>query len=125
MREGLDEIVDSLLETTIRKPSIEQIDGVIYADGWEDCLVGHGNLFHGSDGQKVVAIYDRTKMVERLSEDFRQTCEANNGQDHQEDCDHVGEADEYISFNVEGAFYKVGMPVYASFQASTINVEEM
>ncbi len=124
MREGLDEIVDARMETTVYKPAIEQIEGVIYADGWEDCLVGHGNIFHGSDGPKVVAIYDRTKMVERLGRDFEDTCEANNGPLHEE-CDHIGEADEYISYNVEGAFFKTGMPVYASFQAPTINVEEM
>lgn len=124
MRDNLDAIVDSRMETTVYKSTIEQIEGVIYADGWEDCLVGHGNIFHGSDGPLVVAIYDRTKMIERLAKDFSETCACNNGLPH-EDCDHVGEADEYVSYNVEGAFYKPGMPVYASFQATTVNVEEM
>ena len=124
MRDDLDALVDSIMETTVYEPTIEQIEGVIYADGWEDCLVGHGNIFHGSDGPMVVAIYDRTKMVERLAKDFAGTCACNNGLPH-EDCDHIGEADEYISYNVEGAFFKPGMPVYASFQANIINVEEM
>ena len=53
-----------------RQVVIEKQDDVLYADGWEDCLVGHGTIFHGSDGQKLVAIYDRNKMTARLAKEF-------------------------------------------------------
>ena len=121
----LDEKLDSALQTVITRPAIEQIEGVLYADGYEDCLVGHGNIFHGSDGPVVVAIYDRTKILQKLADDFIATCDANNPGDTHEECYHLEEADEYISFNMEGAFIKTGMPVYASFQADVINVETM
>jgi len=104
-------------QTVITRPVIEQIDDVLYADGWEDCLVGHGNIFHGSDGPLIVAIYDRNKILKRIMDDVIETCNANNPGDTHENCFHYEEADEYISFNMEGAFLKPGMPVYASFQA--------
>jgi hypothetical protein len=96
----------------------EKIDGVLYADGWDDCLLGHGNIFHGSDGQLTVAIYDRTQMVLKLAKEFMEDVEANpnNGMSAEEnaDRDFYAEADEYISFNVEGAYIQPGMPVYAT-----------
>jgi hypothetical protein len=96
----------------------EKIDGVLYADGWDDCLLGHGNIFHGSDGQLTVAIYDRTQMVLKLAKEFMEDVEENpnNGMSAEEnaDRDFYAEADEYISFNVEGAYIQPGMPVYAT-----------
>lgn len=92
---------------------IEKVDDVLYADGWDDCLVGHGNIFHGSDGPKVVAIYDRDKMVTKLAKDIIE--EAKNKPKEDEFFDPYLEADEYIAFNVEGAFTQAGMPVFATF----------
>lgn len=91
---------------------IEKVDDVLYADGWDDCLVGHGNIFHGTDGQKTVAIYDRDKMVKRLAKEI-----SDEAKDKQKDefWDPYLEADEYISFNVEGSFVQAGMPVFATF----------
>jgi|694.fasta_scaffold02064_39 hypothetical protein len=116
--EGMEE------QTTITRPAIEQREDVLYADGWEDCLVGHGTIFHGSDGQMIVAIYDRNKILQRLFDDFVSTCEANNPGDTHEGCFHIEEADEYISFNIEGGFIKPGMPVFASFEAQPIVINE-
>lgn len=90
---------------------IEKVDDVLYADGWEDCLVGHGNIFHGSDGQKIVAIYDRDKMVEKLAKEI---IEESKDKPQDEFFDPYLEADEYISFNVEGSFVQAGMPVFAT-----------
>lgn len=92
--------------------AVEQIDGVLYADGWDSCLVGHGLTFT-SKGIQQVAIYDRDLMVENLANDFLDSCVAENS--HSDECDHYTEADEFISFNVEGAYLQEGMPVYANF----------
>lgn len=91
---------------------IEKVEDVLYADGWDDCLVGHGNIFHGSDGQKTVAIYDRDKMVEKMAKEIAEEAKSD---PQDEFFDPYLEADEYISFNVEGAFFQAGMPVFATF----------
>ena len=89
---------------------IEKIDDVLYADGWEDCLVGHGTIFHGSDGPKLVAIYDRHRMTARLAKEFMDDAIASGefkaDVDDGSERDFWSEADEYISFNVEGAFIR-------------------
>ena len=100
----------------------EKIDDVLYADGWEDCLVGHGNIFHGSDGPKIVAIYDRTKMVARMAKEMKED-QVNSGEPESDEDNFWSEADEYISFNVEGAFIQPGMPVFASFSTGVEVVE--
>ena len=96
---------------------IEKLDDVIYADGWDDCLVGHGTIFHGSEGQLTVAIYDRDKRAQKLAKSMlvdhvqngARTSEMNDDQFYLE-------AEEYIDFNITGAFYKPGMPVFATFR---------
>jgi hypothetical protein len=93
---------------------VEKIEEVLYADGWDDCLVGHGSIFHGSDGPKVVAIYDRDKMVRKMAQEIIEQ-EQSRDQDEEDGFDPYLEADEYISFNVEGAFMQAGMPVFATF----------
>lgn len=104
------------------KQVVEKIDDVLYADGWEDCLVGHGSIFHGSDGPKIVAIYDRTKMVARMAKEMKED-QVNSGEPESEEDNFWSEADEYISFNVEGAFIQPGMPVFASFSTGVEVVE--
>lgn len=104
------------------KQVVEKIDDVLYADGWEDCLVGHGNIFHGSDGPKIVAIYDRTKMVARMAKEMKED-QVNSGEPEAEEDNFWSDADEYISFNVEGAFIQPGMPVFASFSTDVEVVE--
>lgn len=114
--EGMDE------QTTITRPAIERIDDVLYADGWDDCLIGHGTIFHGSDGPKTVAIYDRTKMVNRLAKEMMDDHESIGARvfELESEEDFYAHADEYISFNVEGAFMQPGMPVFATIQAQPI-----
>lgn len=106
-------------QTAIVRPAIERIEDVLYADGWDDCLIGHGTIFHGSDGQKTVAIYDRTKMVNRLAKEMMDDHESIGARvfELESEEDFYAHADEYISFNVEGAFMQPGMPVFATIQA--------
>lgn len=99
---------------------VEKIDGVLYANGWDHCLIGHGNIFHGSNGQLTVAIYDREAMVQSLAKEFAD--QPKSDEDLAEDRDFYSEADEFISFNVEGAYIQPGMPVYA-LMGSTDNAE--
>ena len=108
----LDESLDSKLSDDTAS-GLEKIDGVLYADGWEDCLLGHGNIFHGSEGQLTVAIYDRTQMGLKLAKEFMEEAQESMNSNGEER-DFYEEADEYISFNVEGAFIQPGMPVYAT-----------
>jgi len=117
--EGMEE------QTTIVRPAIERIEDVLYADGWDDCLIGHGTIFHGSDGQKTVAIYDRTKMVERLAREMMDDHESIGARvfELESEEDFYAQADEYISFNVEGAFMQPGMPVFATIQAQPTVVD--
>jgi len=105
-------------QTTIVRPAIERIDDVLYADGWDDCLIGHGTIFHGSDGPKTVAIYDRNKMVERLAREMMDEHAANGARtvELEDEERFFSDADEYISFNVEGAYIQPGMPVFAIMQ---------
>lgn len=92
--------------------AVELIDDVVYAEGWDHCLIGHGLTFT-SKGIQQVAIYDRDLMASHLCKEFINAC-IESGDHDLDECDHWGEADEFISFNIEGAYLQEGMPVYAS-----------
>lgn len=63
---------------------------ILLADGFEDAFVGIGRQFG-----KPVAIYDRSKCIEILMENMSED-----------------EAEEYFSFNVEGAFVGEKTPIF-------------
>lgn len=63
---------------------------ILLADGFEDAFVGIGRQFG-----KPVAIYERSKCIEILMEDMSED-----------------EAEEYFSFNVEGAFVGEKKPIF-------------
>jgi len=68
-----------------KKKIVSEIDeNVLYADGFEDALIGYVTQFH-----KVLAVYDREKCLRILIQRDKMT------QD---------EAEEFFSYNVEGAF---------------------
>ena len=52
-------------------------------------------------------------MVKKMAQEIIEQ-EQSRDQDRAEDFDPYLEADEYISFNVEGAYIQPGMPVYAT-----------
>jgi hypothetical protein len=63
---------------------------VLLADGFEDAFVGIGRQFG-----KPMAIYNKQKCIEVLSEGMSEE-----------------EAEEYFSFNVEGAYVGENTPVF-------------
>lgn len=63
---------------------------ILLADGFEDAFIGIGRQFG-----KPIAVYDRVKCIEILMEDMSEI-----------------EAEEYFSFNVEGAFVGDKTPIF-------------
>ena len=67
------------------------------AVGWDDCLIGYGWRLN-----TPIAVYDRAKVMAQLVAD---------GASEEE-------ADEYISFNIEGAYVGEGTPLLISLAES-------
>lgn len=74
---------------------IEKLPDVLYADGFDEALIGHATHFCASE-PGVIALYSRERMIEIVMRDGAS----------------ADEADEYISFNVEGAFLGPLMPAF-------------
>ena len=66
---------------------------VLLADGFEDAFVGIGRQFG-----KPMAIYNRSKCIEILMDDMT-----------------FEEAEEYFSFNVEGAYVGEQTPIFLEY----------
>jgi hypothetical protein len=64
---------------------------VMFADGFDDALIGTARRISGT----LVAVYDREKCLEILSRDMSPE-----------------DAEEYFSFNVEGAWVGEGTPIF-------------
>jgi len=71
-------------------------EDTLVADGFEDALVGFGWRLN-----TPIAIYDRDKAVQILVREMTEE-----------------EADEYISFNVEGAYVGEGTPLFVTFEGA-------
>lgn len=71
-------------------------EGTLVADGWEDALIGYGWRLN-----TVIAVYDRQKIMDML---------IGQGLDD-------SDADEYISFNIEGAYVGEGTPLLVTLDA--------
>jgi hypothetical protein len=70
----------------------EAYEGALLADGFEEALIGMGHRF-----MYAVAVYDRQKCLDILI--------ARDGMTYEE-------AEEYFSFNTEGAFVGEHTPVF-------------
>jgi len=70
-------------------------EGTLVADGFEGALVGVGWRLN-----TAIAVYDRAKAVQIMVE--------------RDGMDEEG-ADEFISFNVEGAYVGAGTPLFVTF----------
>jgi hypothetical protein len=65
-------------------------ESYIYADGFDDAMIGHGLSFGGE-----CVVYDHEKVIEILMKDMTRE-----------------EAEEYFSFNIIGAYVGKNMPVF-------------
>ena len=63
----------------------------LLADGWDDCILGTAY----SPGRPLLVVYDGDKIVEKLAQEMEYT-----------------EAEEYFSFNIEGAWHGDQTPVF-------------
>lgn len=75
-------------------------EGTLVADGWDDALVGVGWRLN-----TPIAVYDRDRIVEIMT-----TRDGISEED----------ADEYISFNIEGAYVGEGTPLMVTFGVESV-----
>lgn len=45
-----------------------ELDDIVLMDGFDDCVVGLGSRF-GSNGHEYFAVYDRSKIIEKMMKD--------------------------------------------------------
>jgi hypothetical protein len=79
----------------VKEAVAETDDDVLFADGFEDALIGYGEHFHSGP----VAIYDYHKCISILQERDGMTEE---------------DAVEYFEFNVIGAYVGEKTPIFAT-----------
>ncbi len=73
-------------------------EGVLFADGFDEALIGYVERFSGSEGRVQVALYDRRKCIEILTQGGMG----------------LEEAVEYFEFNVIGAYVGEYTPAFAT-----------
>ena len=78
------------MKDKIEKFCVENEIDVLFADGFDDAIIGVGRSF-----DKYKVIYDKSKVIKKLMEDM--TCE---------------EAEEYFEYNIIGAYVGDGTPMF-------------
>jgi len=79
-----------------KREALSEIDPeILLADGFEDALIGHVQIF-----SKTAALYDRAKCIKILRKRDGMTEE---------------EAEEFFEFNVAGAYVGEHTPAFATF----------
>lgn len=73
-------------------------EGVLFADGFEEALIGYVERFTGSEGRIAVALYDRRKCIEILMQQGMG----------------LEDAVEHFEFNVIGAYVGEYTPAFAT-----------
>lgn len=81
-----------IIQETIEKCLVDD-ENILLADGFEDAFIGIGRQFG-----KPMAIYNRSKCIEILMDDMT-----------------FEEAEEYFSFNVEGAYVGEQTPIFLEY----------
>lgn len=79
-----------IMKDKIEKFCVENEIDVLFADGFDDAIIGVGRSF-----DKYKVIYDKSKIIKKLMEDM--TCE---------------EAEEYFEYNIIGAYVGDGTPMF-------------
>jgi hypothetical protein len=80
-----------MIENFIGEYYSDEADKILLADGFDEAFLGIGCSFGG----KNVAVYDRAKCIRVLERDMSNT-----------------EAEEYFSFNTEGAYVGDYTPIF-------------
>ncbi len=78
------------MKDRIEKFCVENEIEVLFADGFDDAVIGLGRSF-----DKYKVIYEKSKVIKKLMEDM--TCE---------------EAEEYFEYNIIGAYVGDGTPMF-------------
>lgn len=76
---------------TIRDLIADMDPDTLFADGWDDCILGTA----WSPGRPLVVVYDAELIIEKLSREMT----------HEE-------AEEYFDFNIEGAYVGPRTPIF-------------
>ena len=91
---------------------------VLLADGWEDCIIGLGWQFN-----KPLIVYSKNKILAKLVNEFaneaRENKEFDDNDTYRGDRDFFAEAEEYFSFNIQGAWVGEGTPVFVDEELNT------
>ena len=92
---------------------MKPIDGVMYANGLESCLLGHATQATPT-GIQTVAVYSVDKIMNFLADQAAET-DARNGTNVGEREKYLNEAEEYFSHNIECAFVGLQPTVHPVF----------
>ncbi|CAB4199054.1 hypothetical protein UFOVP1336_7 [uncultured Caudovirales phage] len=84
----------------------KKVTGVLYADGWDNCLIGHATQATAS-GVFKVAVYSAKKIIDAIASEAAEA-DAKNGTDVMEREYYLGEAEEFFDFNIMQAYIGLG-----------------
>lgn len=75
----------------------------MFYDGFDECIVGLATQL-----SRPVVVYDYEKCVTKLYDEFVIECDI----EGHEECDHLLEAEDFIGYNVTGAWVGENTPVF-------------
>jgi len=82
------------LVMTVRERLAEIDPELLFADGYDDCIIGIGAQW----SKEGLVLYDRKKVIDKLMRD---------GMDY-------GEAEEFFEFNIQGAWVGEKTPMFVT-----------
>ena len=91
-----------------------RIDGTLYADGWDDCMIGHASQAT-PEGVRTVAVYSVNKILEKIAAEAADHDAKTGGTVSDRDF-YLGEAEEFFNFNIAPAYIGQGLshPVFVN-----------
>jgi hypothetical protein len=99
---------------------VTRIDGTLYADGWDECMIGHATQAT-AEGVRVVAVYSVSKILEKIAAEAADH-DAKNGNPIGEKDFYLGEAEEFFNFNIASAYIGQGL-AHPVFVNETLDIE--
>jgi hypothetical protein len=102
---------------TIRQVLAQQNPlALLYAERYDDALVGWTLGFGTKRDTKPVAVYDHDKLVEILAAEFAEDDQRNG--DEREDEERYDDAEEWVTYNMAHAFLGPNAPVIAVMETT-------